>query len=77
MEKSFLNKIEVAVKLGLSIATINRRLASGEIPSIKIGSRVLIPFVLIHQLEMDVMNSTAIQQSTVKSAPVVASASEG
>lgn len=57
MEKSFLNKIEVAVKLGLSIATINRRLASGEIPSVKIGSRVLIPVTFLQQLEMQAMNS--------------------
>lgn len=67
MEKSFLNKIEVAVKLGLSIATINRRLASGEIPSIKIGNRVLIPVTFFKQLEMQAMNSIAPQQAVADS----------
>jgi excisionase family DNA binding protein len=48
--KKFLNKLELAVELGISIATVNRRLADGSIPFRKIGSRILIPRQFVDEL---------------------------
>jgi hypothetical protein len=56
-QKKFLSKIETAVALGLSIATVNRRLIEGSIPSQKLGSRILIPAAFISQLEAQAMNN--------------------
>jgi excisionase family DNA binding protein len=35
--------VEAALVTGLSLSTINRRLASGEIKSVKVGRRRLVP----------------------------------
>jgi excisionase family DNA binding protein len=35
--------VETALVTGLSLSTINRRLASGEIKSVKVGRRRLVP----------------------------------
>lgn len=50
-ERLFLNKTEVAVKLGISIPTVNRRIADKTIPSKKIGNRVLIPVAWLEELQ--------------------------
>jgi excisionase family DNA binding protein len=50
--------IDEAIKLfHISRPTINRRIKTGEIPSTKIGSRVLIPSLFIQQLQDKAMNT--------------------
>jgi len=41
--KIFLNKKEFAEEVGISSATLNRRLKDGTVHSTKLGARVLIP----------------------------------
>ncbi|MER3426321.1 MAG: DNA-binding protein [Thermoleophilia bacterium] len=43
MERLTLTKAEVAKALGISVQTVNRMIARGEIPVIRAGKRVLIP----------------------------------
>jgi excisionase family DNA binding protein len=47
----FLNKQEFAEMSTLSLATVNRLLKTGEIPSVHLGSRVLIPASFLESLE--------------------------
>ena len=47
----FLSIQEAGQALGLSRATINRRLKDGSIPSTHVGARVLIPLKFIEKLE--------------------------
>lgn len=46
----FLSKKDVSDILGVSLPTINRRIADSTIPHIKLGSRVLIPAVFLDEL---------------------------
>jgi len=46
----FLSKAEVAKATGLSLPSVNRRIADGSIPSIKLGGRVIIPGYFLDQL---------------------------
>lgn len=48
--KFFFSRQEISVILGLSLATIGRRIKDGTIPSKKIGSRVLIPTEAIERM---------------------------
>lgn len=57
--KLFLSKKEAAEQLAVSLPTINRRLADGTIPHIKIGSRVLIPAEFLNNLAATAMNEGA------------------
>ena len=49
-EKLFLNRKETADVLGLSLATVGRRINDGTIPHRKIGSRILIPVEAIERI---------------------------
>ena len=50
MNATFVSKLQAAETLGLSLATVNRHLADGSIPFVKIGKRVLIPAQFIDDL---------------------------
>lgn len=50
MERQFYTVIEVAEMLGISRATAYRAIADGEIPSITIRGRVLVPKWWVDQL---------------------------
>jgi excisionase family DNA binding protein len=52
----FLSKTDLSVSLGVSPATINRRLADGTIPFIKIGTRVLIPADYLSRIAAAALN---------------------
>ena len=43
VERLAYTKVEVARMLGISVQTVNRMIARGEIPVIRAGKRVLIP----------------------------------
>ena len=46
----FFSKNEVFVTLGISLPTLNRRLADGSLGFVKLGARVLIPASEIERL---------------------------
>jgi excisionase family DNA binding protein len=50
MERRYCSVKECAEALGLSTATVNRRLRDKSIPSQKLGYRVLIPIAFIEGL---------------------------
>ncbi|MER3407662.1 MAG: DNA-binding protein [Nitrososphaera sp.] len=43
VERLAYTKVEVARMLGISVQTVNRMIARGEIPVIRAGKRILIP----------------------------------
>jgi len=48
--RRFLSKAETLHALGISLPSLNRRLADGSIPSIKLGGRVLVPADVLDRL---------------------------
>lgn len=48
--KKFFSKAETAQVLGVSLATVNRRINDGTIPYRQLGSRVLIPVEAINRI---------------------------
>jgi len=55
--KQFFSKSEACDALGISLPGLNRQLKAGKIPSIKLGSRVLIPVSYLTKLEADALAS--------------------
>jgi excisionase family DNA binding protein len=53
----FITISEATIALHISRPTINRRIKAGEIPSIKLGNRVLIPLLFIECLQEKAMKS--------------------
>ncbi|GAB6276038.1 MAG: hypothetical protein SAMD01599839_05780 [Rectinema sp.] len=49
-ENLFLSRKQAATCLSVSLPTINRRIADGSIPFVKIGTRVLIPARFLDEL---------------------------
>lgn len=56
--------VEVALMTGLSLSTVNRRLASGEIRSVKLGRRRLVP---MSELER-IVDPSALRESNGQTA---------
>lgn len=52
----FISRNEAATLLGVSLSTLIRHLADGSIPSIRLGSRVLIPAEFIENLAQEALN---------------------
>jgi excisionase family DNA binding protein len=50
ISKHFFSRKETAKVLSISLPTLNRRLADGSIPHVKLGGRVLIPAEYINKL---------------------------
>lgn len=50
-DRQFLNPKEVIEKLGISYATLLRRVKSKEIPFVKVGNKLLFPSSQFHTLE--------------------------
>lgn len=46
----FASKNDFLIQLGISLPTLNRRLADGSIHSVKLGGRVLIPISELDRL---------------------------
>lgn len=51
MDSRFISKAELVKATRTSLSTVNRRIKDGEIPSIRLGSRILIPTSYLADLE--------------------------
>lgn len=58
----FLSKTEACKSLGISLPGLNRHLKTGKIPSVRLGSRILIPVAYIEQLSQNAMASVAVSK---------------
>jgi excisionase family DNA binding protein len=58
--KYFITRQETADMLGLSLATIGRRIKDGSIPSKKIGSRILVPTEAIERMVSSALESAKV-----------------
>lgn len=61
----FYTKKQLCTVLSISLPTLNRHLADKTIPSIHIGSRVLIPVSYVQELESQAMHNVTAPQSAV------------
>jgi len=50
VERKFANKKEAAEIIGISVSSIQRRIADGTIMALKIGGRVLVPISELERL---------------------------
>ena len=57
-QKCFLSRAEAANNLGVSVATLGRRIKDGSIPHKKLGSRILIPAVAIDNMIQSAFSQT-------------------
>jgi excisionase family DNA binding protein len=57
-QKCFLSRAEAANNLGVSLATVGRRIKDGSIPYTKLGSRILIPAAAIENMVQSALSQT-------------------
>ena len=53
LERAFLTQRELASVLGISLKTVSRGIASGEIPATRLRGRVLVPVSFVKRLAKD------------------------
>ena len=70
-ERLTLNVPEAARLLGLSRGSAYQAIATGEIPHIKVGKRILIPRVSLEKMLSDAGNSKELRRQTLIPDPEV------